>query len=178
MRQEIEVALLTLNGNKFVGKITHQEAKFSIYRDSLGFDDFSNFVSVCLAFRGVPVVVFKLKSAITVDKLIGLQNFEFNRKSTHQGRSHNDVINCKIKSDKFQASKMQELKILLKRLNCQAWVCWLTKNYYSLILYFGIINDWNWNWMYQFDIFSQAAALQESHDKECWLKPFWNLNHN
>ena len=144
MRQEIEVALLTLNGNKFVGKITHQEAKFSIYRDSLGFDDFSNFVSVCLAFRGVPVVVFKLKSAITVDKLIGLQNFEFNRKSTHPGRSHNDIIGCKIKSDKFQASKMQELKILLKRLNCQAWVCWLTKNYYSLNVYFVL---WNNKWL-------------------------------
>ena len=33
MRQEIEIAFLTLNGNKFIGTITPQEAKFSIYRE-------------------------------------------------------------------------------------------------------------------------------------------------
>ena len=43
MRQEIEIALMTLNGNKFIGTITPQEAKFSIYRDCLGFEDFTNF---------------------------------------------------------------------------------------------------------------------------------------
>ena len=43
MRQEIEIGLMTLNGNKFIGSITPQEAKFAIYRDSLRFNDFSNF---------------------------------------------------------------------------------------------------------------------------------------
>ena len=81
MRQEVEIALLTLNGNKFVGTITPQEAKFSIYRDILGFQDFANFDGVRLAFRGVPVIVFELKNAINVDEMIELQHFEFNRKS-------------------------------------------------------------------------------------------------
>ena len=58
-----------MNGNKFVGTITPQEAKYSIYRDSLGFSDFTNFDGVRLAFRGVPVVVFKLKTAINVEEL-------------------------------------------------------------------------------------------------------------
>ena len=54
------MALLTLNGNKFVGTITPQEAKFSIYRGTLGFEFFTYFDGVCLAFRGVPVVDFNV----------------------------------------------------------------------------------------------------------------------
>ena len=87
MRQEIEIGLISLNGNKFIGTITPQEAKFSIYRDCLGFVDFSNFDGVRFAFRGIPVVVFKLKTAINVDELIGLQNFEFKRSSTRQNKT-------------------------------------------------------------------------------------------
>ena len=67
MREEIEISLLTLNGNKFIGTITPQEAKFNIYRDTLLFSNFSNFDWVRFAFRGVPVVVFKLKTAIQND---------------------------------------------------------------------------------------------------------------
>ena len=37
MRQDIEIALLTQKGNKFVGTITPQEAKFTVFWDSLGF---------------------------------------------------------------------------------------------------------------------------------------------
>ena len=51
-RHEIEVALVTLNGNKFIGSITPQEAKFSIYKECLGFNDFSNFDGVRFAYRG------------------------------------------------------------------------------------------------------------------------------
>ena len=40
MREEIEISLLTLNGNKFIGTITPQEAKFNIYWDVLKFGDF------------------------------------------------------------------------------------------------------------------------------------------
>ena len=58
-----------------------------------------------MAFRGVPVVVFKLKSPINVDELIGLQNFEFTRRSTRQGQSHSDVIGCKIKDLRTQNRK-------------------------------------------------------------------------
>ena len=48
------------------------------------------------AFRGIPVVVFKLKTAINVDELIELQNFEFKRTSTRQNKTHVDTIGCKI----------------------------------------------------------------------------------
>ena len=63
----------------------------------MGFPDFSNFDGVRFAFRGIPVVVFKLKTAINVDELYPIQEFEFQRKSTRQGRNHVDVIGCKIK---------------------------------------------------------------------------------
>ena len=56
-----------LQNNKFIGTITPQEAKFSIYKDSLGFEDFANFDGVRFAYRGVPVVVFRLKNFIKTD---------------------------------------------------------------------------------------------------------------
>ena len=104
MRHEIEVGytkkeigLQTLNGNKFIGTITPQEAKFSVYRDGLGFPDFSNFDGVRFAFSGIPVEVLKLKTAINVDELFEIQNFEFTWKSTRQGKTHVDKIGCKIR---------------------------------------------------------------------------------
>ena len=42
------------------------------------------------------MVVFKFKTAINVDELISIQNFEFTRKSTRQGKAHTDLIGCKI----------------------------------------------------------------------------------
>ena len=59
-------------------------------------------MGVRLAFRGVPVIVFKLKTAINVDEMIELQHFEFSRKSTRNGKSHTDVIGCKIKGLRVQ----------------------------------------------------------------------------
>ena len=97
MRQEIEIGLITLNGQKFIGTIAPQEAKYTIYRDSLGFEDFSNFDGVRFAFRGFPVIVFRLKSAINVDELIGILDFEFKRNSTRLNKPHVDVIGCKIR---------------------------------------------------------------------------------
>ena len=63
----------------------------------MGFPDFSNFDGVRFAFRGTPVEVFKLKTAINVDELFKIQNFEFTWKSTRQGKTHVDKIGCKIR---------------------------------------------------------------------------------
>ena len=97
MRQEIEISLETLNGEPFRGTITPQEAKFSIFKESLGFGNFTNFDGVRLAYKGGPVLVFKLKSAINVDELIHIQHFNFLRKSTRQGVLHTDTVGCKIR---------------------------------------------------------------------------------
>ena len=99
MRQEIEVNLETLNGNgnPFRGTITRQEAKHHIFKESLGFVDFSNFDGVRFTWKNMPVVVFKLKTAINVDELLPVQFFQFKRKSSRQGKTHVDVIGCKIR---------------------------------------------------------------------------------
>jgi hypothetical protein len=47
-REELEIALDTINGQPFNGSITRQEAKVEIYRRCLGFRDFSNFDGVRL----------------------------------------------------------------------------------------------------------------------------------
>ena len=96
LRQEIEVHFVTINGEKFFGSITYQEAKHLVFKDCLGFGDFSNFDGARVGFKGSPTVTFKLKNAINVDELIHLQRFNFMRKSSRQGRSHTDRIGCKI----------------------------------------------------------------------------------
>jgi hypothetical protein len=77
MRQEIEVHFLTINGVKFTGSITHQEAKHVIFKGCLEFGDFSNFGGAHVGYRGAPTITFLLKSAINVDELYHLQNFDF-----------------------------------------------------------------------------------------------------
>ena len=95
-REELTIHFLTINGEKFHGSITYQEAKHIVFKDCLGFGDFSNFGGARVGFKGAPTVTFKLVSAINVDELYHLQKFEFVRKSSRQGRSHSDVIGCKI----------------------------------------------------------------------------------
>ena len=96
LREEIEVQFLSLNNEKFSGTITYQEAKHVIFKDCLGFGDFSNFDGARVGFKNVPVVTFKLKTAINVDELFHLRKFIFHRKSTRQGVSHTDQIHCMI----------------------------------------------------------------------------------
>jgi hypothetical protein len=45
----------------------------------------------------VPVITLILKSAINVDELLTVQYFDFHKKSSRQGRSHTDIISCKIR---------------------------------------------------------------------------------
>ncbi len=95
-REELTVHFLTINGEKFHGSITYQEAKHIVFKHCLGFGDFSNFGGARVGFKGAPTVTFKLVSAINVDELYHLQKFDFVRKSSRQGRSHSDIIGCKI----------------------------------------------------------------------------------
>ena len=50
MRQEIEIDILTNNEEKFIGSVTPKEAKFTIYKNCLGFKDFSNFDGMRFGF--------------------------------------------------------------------------------------------------------------------------------
>ena len=97
MRQEIEIALEKLNGEPFRGTITPLEAKYGIYAECLGFPDFGNFEGYRFGHKGVPVITLILKSAINVDELLPVQYFDYHRKSSRQGRSHTDIISCKIR---------------------------------------------------------------------------------
>jgi hypothetical protein len=67
------------------------------YMDCLGFNDFSNFDGARYGFQGCPIIIIKLVAPINVDKLFAVQRFQFKRKFSRQGRSHIDVIQCKIK---------------------------------------------------------------------------------
>ena len=97
MRQEIEIALESMNGEQFRGSLTRQEVKFQIYKDCLGFTDFSNFDGVRFGHKGCPIIIIKFIEAINVDELFAIQHFDFRRKSSAQGRSRVDIIKCKIR---------------------------------------------------------------------------------
>ncbi len=107
MRVEIEIALEKLNELPFRGTINPVEAKHAIYGQCLGCENFDNFEGVRFGYKGEPVIIFILKSAINVDELLTIQYFEHSRKSTRQGITHADVISCKIRglrahSDQFR----------------------------------------------------------------------------
>jgi hypothetical protein len=96
MRQEIVVMFEKLNGEILRGSITPQEAKHEIYKNCLGFVDFSNFDGVRSGYRNGPVAVFKLKTAINVDELLPVQYFDYKRSASRQGITITDTISCKI----------------------------------------------------------------------------------
>jgi hypothetical protein len=67
--QEIEIALESLHGDVFIGMVTHQKAKFGIYKEDIGFNEFSNFDGACFELKGYPIIIIKLVAPINVDKL-------------------------------------------------------------------------------------------------------------
>ena len=67
LREEIEVELVSCDGENFTGSLTMQEAKHGIFRDCLGFRDFKNFDGVRFAYKGVRILAFKLKEAIDIN---------------------------------------------------------------------------------------------------------------
>ena len=97
MREEIEIEIQTINDKPFKCSITFTEAKHSIFKEALGFCDFRNFDGVRFGFKGIPLVIFKLKTPINVDELLCVQFFEFSRNYKRQGKDCTDIIKCKIR---------------------------------------------------------------------------------
>ena len=104
MRQEIEIALESMNGDTFRGSLTRPEVKHHIYKECLGFEDFDNFDGVRFGYSGVPIIKIKLVTPINVDELYHVQHFNFKRKTSRQGRTHVDTIQCKIRGIRHPGS--------------------------------------------------------------------------
>jgi hypothetical protein len=98
-REEIEIALEPMNGDTFRGSFTRPEVKHC-----LGFEDFDNFDVVRFGYSGVPIIKIKFLALINFDELYPVQHFNFNRKSSRQGRTHIDTIYCKICSIRHPGS--------------------------------------------------------------------------
>ena len=105
MREEIEIELVSCEGENFTGSLTMQEAKHGIFRDCLGFRDFKNFDGVRFAYKGVRIVAFKLKEAINVDELISIKHFDYKRKIRKNNAVKDQIIKCKIKGLRSEATK-------------------------------------------------------------------------
>ena len=85
MRVEIEIALEKLYGLPFRGTVNPVEAKHGIYGQCLSFENFDNFKGV---YKGGAMLIFRLKSAIIVEKLLPTQHFDYTRKSSRRGITH------------------------------------------------------------------------------------------
>ena len=76
-----------------------------IFRDCLGFRDFKNFDGVRFAYKGVRIVTFKLKEAINVDELISIKHLYYKRKVKRNNQVKDQIIKCKIKGLRSEATK-------------------------------------------------------------------------
>jgi hypothetical protein len=95
MCQELEINMKSISCNAFRGTLTELEAKYFIYKESIKLD-LTNFDGVRFDYKDRPILTFKLKTALNVDKLQLTQHFEFSRKSSRERRTHIDIITCKI----------------------------------------------------------------------------------
>ena len=102
LREEIVVELCTVNNEPFRGSLTELEAKHGIYRDCLGFRDFSNFDGVRLSYRGIHSAAFKFKQPFNVDSLYDIKNFVYKRRMKTGGKVEVVEIHCKIKGIRSQ----------------------------------------------------------------------------
>jgi hypothetical protein len=93
MREELEIAFISINGSMFRGSVTQQEAKNT--RTDLDSRTCQTLTALG-RYKSEPVIIFKFKMAINVDDLIPYQHFDFKRKSLRQSRTHIDTISCAI----------------------------------------------------------------------------------
>ena len=97
MRDDIVIEVQTINEKLFKGSLTFMEAMNGIFATCLGLDK-KLVHGVRFAFSTYPVVKFKLKQQIDVDKeLQHVEYFKFERHYTVKGEERRDIFNCKIR---------------------------------------------------------------------------------
>ena len=97
MRNDIAVEIQTVNDRPFKGSLTFTEAKDSIFSTCMGLD--INLIhGIRFAFSTYPMVKFKLKEQIDVDRnLQHMEYFNFERHYTLNGVEKIDILGCKIR---------------------------------------------------------------------------------
>ena len=97
MRDDIVIEIRTVNDMPFKGSLTFTEAKDGVYGQCLGLD-IKILHGIRFAFSTYPVVKFKLKEQIDVDRILHhTEYFDFERRYTVKGVEKSDILGCKIK---------------------------------------------------------------------------------
>ena len=97
MRDDIVVEIQTVNDRPFKGSLTFTEAKDGVFSTCMGLD-IQLLHGIRFAFSTYPVVKFKLKEQIDVDRnLQHMEYFNFERRYTVKGVERSDILGCKIK---------------------------------------------------------------------------------
>ena len=96
MRDDIVIKVQSVNDRPFKGSLTFMEAMDGIFATCLGLDK-KLFHGVRFTFSTYPVIKFKLKHQIDVDReLQHVEFFEFERRYNVKGVEKRDILNCKI----------------------------------------------------------------------------------
>ena len=96
MRDDIVVEVQTINEKPFKGSLTFTEAK-EVFTLCMGLE-ISIIHGIRFAFSTYPVVKFKLKEQIDVDKnLQHVEHFNYERRYTVNGIEKSDILGCRIK---------------------------------------------------------------------------------
>ena len=97
MRDDIVIEVQTVNDRPFKGSLTLKEAMDGVFATCLGLDK-KLVHGVRFAFSTYPVIKFKLKQQIDVDReLQHVEFFEYERRYTIKGVERRDILNCKVR---------------------------------------------------------------------------------
>jgi len=94
-RDVIEVEVLDINGSPYTTNMRSSDAIRDIYMKALGLDK-NQIIGVQVAWKGRPLISFRLKEKIPIDELPASFSYEKETK-LDDGSVINQVINCKIK---------------------------------------------------------------------------------
>jgi hypothetical protein len=123
MRKEIEVHFLTLNGEKFSGSVSPEEAKHNVFRECLGFADFSNLGGACVSYKGAQTITFLLNNVINMDELYHSARYTLNISiPLHQLFSPMSGWTTKKIPNRLTYHVQEYLLQPLTRSNCQRWI--------------------------------------------------------
>ena len=106
-RDNLIIEIRQVNGEPFRGSLHFKEAKFGIFEQTLKQDP-ALIHGISFGFSDFPLVKFKLRKQINIDEFQPVEFFEFKRTYKTGNEYKSDILSCKIKGIRADASAARE----------------------------------------------------------------------
>ena len=106
-RDNLIIEIRQVNGEPFRGSLHFKEAKFGIFEQTLKQDP-ALIHGISFGFSDFPLVKFKLRKQINIDEFQPVEFFEFKRTYKTGNEYKSDILSCKIKGIRADASETRE----------------------------------------------------------------------